>query len=388
MIAMARRRSGALLQRSVPRIEAAAPTALGPIVIAAGGTAGHVFPATALAAVLSARGFRPIVLTDPRAAGQTFAGAEKYVIPGSGVAGHGPRRAFTALTALAAGTLFARRLLALLRPQAVVGFGGYPSLAPVLAARLLRQRPAILLHEQNAVLGRANRALACLADGIAISVSPTRHAPRAAVLTGNPVRAAIAARAATRFATPAIAGPFSLLVLGGSLGARAFSDLVPAALADLPMRGTLAVVQQCRPEDLARVEAAYAASGITADLAAFFADMPSRMAAAHLVIARAGASTVAELAVIGRPAVLIPLPSAIDDHQRANAAVLSAAGAAVVLDEQRLTAAGLAGAIASLLADPMRLAAMAAAAARFGRADAGESLADFLGAVTVRRWRR
>jgi len=383
---MARRRMSAKLPTE--RSGRAPAADRGPIVIAAGGTAGHVFPAEALAAVLGGRGWRPVVLTDARAASRDFAGAEKHVIAGAGIAGRGARRAVAAGVALACGTLGARRLLARLRPEVVVGFGGYPAVAPMLAARSLRRRPAILLHEQNAVLGRANRALAPLADLLATSYAETRHAPRAAVLTGNPVRAPAAAAASAAYAAPGAEGPYSLLVLGGSLGARIFSDLVPAALAGLPARGALRVVQQCRPEDLPRVEAAYRETGIAAELAAFFPDLPARAAAAHLVIARAGASSVAELAVIGRPALLVPLRGAIDDHQAANAAAYEAAGAAVVLHEPGLTAEALGGAIAALLAAPAQLAAMAGAAARFGRSDAAERLADLVEGMAARRQRR
>lgn len=358
-----------------------------PVVIAAGGTAGHVFPAAALAAVLRARGIRPVVLTDARAAKQDFAGAELHVIAGSGIAGRGPLRALAAVGAIAAGTFAARRLMSKLRPAAVIGFGGYPSLAPVLAARLLRPRPTILLHEQNAVLGRANRALAPLADAVAVSFAATRHAPTTAVLTGNPVRATVAALKTRPFSPANVQRRARLVVLGGSLGARVFSDLVPAAIAGMRDPHRLEVDQQCRPEDLARVEATYVAAGMTVELASFFEDMPRRMAAADLIIARAGASTVAELAAIGRPSVLLPLPGAIDDHQRANARALAAAGAAIMLEEPGLTSAQLSSVIESLLTDPARLAAMAEAARQLGRAHAAEALADLLEAQIARRRR-
>ncbi|HUA76920.1 MAG TPA: UDP-N-acetylglucosamine--N-acetylmuramyl-(pentapeptide) pyrophosphoryl-undecaprenol N-acetylglucosamine transferase, partial [Acetobacteraceae bacterium] len=259
-----------------------------------------------------------------------------------------------------------------LKPRVVVGFGGYPSVAPVLAARLMRHRPRILLHEQNAVLGRANRVLAKMADRVALSFAVTRHAPRSAVVVGNPVRAEV--RPAP-YALPG-EGPFGILVFGGSLGARVMADLVPEALAGFAQ--WVKVAQQSRPEDLERVAAVYERAGIEAETASFFADVPERLAAAHLVIARAGASSIAEIAVCGRPSVLIPLPGAIDDHQRANAAALAASGAAIVLDQDGLTAERLRVAIAALLGDPGRLASMAEAASRFARADAGERLADLV----------
>lgn len=360
---------------------------LAPVVIAAGGTAGHVFPAAALSQVLGARGHRSIVLTDRRAAAQDFGPAERHVIAGSGFAGRGMRRAPASLLATALGALAAWRLMKGLRPAAVVGFGGYPSLAPVLAARFLRPRPAIVLHEQNAVLGRANRALAPLADKIAVSFAATRHAPPAAVVTGNPVRPAVTALLERCPAPPIGTERARLLVLGGSLGARALADLVPDALSHLSARDHLQVVQQCRVDDLARVEARYAAAGIAAVLAAFFADMPERMASSDLVIARAGASTVAELAAIGRPSILVPLPGAIDDHQRANAAALAAAGGAVVLEQAGLTSERLGAAVAELLADPGRLRQMADAARQFGRPKAGEELADLVVATIAGRGR-
>ncbi|MGH7122399.1 MAG: undecaprenyldiphospho-muramoylpentapeptide beta-N-acetylglucosaminyltransferase [Acetobacteraceae bacterium] len=360
---------------------------MGPIVIAAGGTAGHVFPAQALATVLCSRGVRTMVLTDTRAAAQDFAGAAVHVIPGAGVAGRGPLGAVGGLGAIARGTLAARLRLGGVAPAAVVGFGGYPSIAPVLAARLLFRRPAILLHEQNAVLGRANRLLVAIADGVAVSFARTRRAPPDAILTGNPVRAAVVQCAAQRYALPRAEEPARLLVLGGSLGARVFADLVPAALVGLPIQISVSVVQQCRPEDLARVEAAYGAAGVGAELARFFTDMPARIARANLVIARAGASTVAELAAIGRPSILLPLPGAIDGHQRANAEALAAAGAAVVLDEHGLTAERLGCEIAALLGDHQRLAAMADAASHLGRANAADALADLVLALSRRRSR-
>jgi UDP-N-acetylglucosamine--N-acetylmuramyl-(pentapeptide) pyrophosphoryl-undecaprenol N-acetylglucosamine transferase len=220
---------------------------------------------------------------------------------------------------------------------------------------------------------------------VVVSFAATLHAPRSAVVTGNPVRTAVVP---ARYQPPAVEGPFSVLVLGGSLGARVFSNLVPTALVGLPMRGRIRVVQQCRTEDLERVGAAYAAAGIAAEISAFFDDVPARLAAAHLVVARAGASSVAELAVVGRPALLVPLPGAIDDHQRANAAAMSAVGGAVLLDERDLTAERLSAEVAALFGDPERLAAMAAAAAGYGRPDAGEKLADlveaFAGTEVVR----
>ncbi|MDR3532550.1 MAG: UDP-N-acetylglucosamine--N-acetylmuramyl-(pentapeptide) pyrophosphoryl-undecaprenol N-acetylglucosamine transferase, partial [Rhodopila sp.] len=321
-----------------------------PIVIAAGGTGGHFFPAEALASELVARGHRIVLMTDARSGGLSspvFAGREQYVLHGAGIAGRGLWRGARAIGSLAAGVVQARGILARIGAGCVVGFGGYPCVAPVLAARLVRQRPAVILHEQNAVLGRANRFLAARADVLALGFETTERVPakvRTSV-TGNPVRPAITALAHTGYV--AAVDRIRLLVLGGSLGARVFSDVVPAALRSLPdtLQSRLSVVQQTRPEDLERVKAAYAEYGIAAELSPFFADVAARLVAAHLVIARAGASTVAELAVAGRPAILVPLPHAIDQDQFANAGVLERAGGALRIGQDALTPQRLAGEI-------------------------------------------
>jgi UDP-N-acetylglucosamine--N-acetylmuramyl-(pentapeptide) pyrophosphoryl-undecaprenol N-acetylglucosamine transferase len=349
-----------------------------PVVIAAGGTAGHFAPAEALGAELIARGWRVVLMTDARAAKRglgVFAGYEHHVIAGGGIAGRGPVRAFAAAGAMLAGVAQARRLLGRLEPAAVAAFGGYPSVAPVLAARMLRPRPAIVLHEQNAVLGRANRFLARRADLLALSLPETSRVPSGAktVLTGNPVHRAIVAHDYT----PPV-DTLRLLVLGGSLGARVFSDVVPAALAALPdeIRGRMSVVQQCRVEDLARVRDAYAASGIAAELAPFFDDVPARLVAAHLVIARAGASTVAELAASGRPSILVPLPGAIDDHQSGNARALASVGAAWVMPQPSFRPDALSARLGDLFNDKASLIVAAASARTAARPDAASRLAD------------
>ena len=350
-----------------------------PIVLAAGGTGGHFFPAEALAAALIGRGRRVVLFADARTkigADSVFAARERFVIPGGGIAGRGVGRAIAGALKLLAGFFVARRALRDLRPAALVAFGGYPAIAPVLASRSLARRVPVILHEQNAVLGRANRFLARFAARLALSVPDTRSIPAgtATVVTGNPVRPAIAACADTPYAPPLADGGIRLLVLGGSLGARVMSDVVPAALVALPpsLRARLALAQQCRQEDLPRVAAAYREAGISAECAPFFTDIPARLARAHLVIARAGASTLAELAVIGRPAILVPLPGAIDDHQSANARAFGAGAVAVA--ERDFVPERLAALLAALLADPERLAGMAAA--KRGLADAAERLAD------------
>ena len=363
-----------------------------PIVIAAGGTGGHLSPAEALATELLRRGRRIALMTDARSGAQAsaaFAGQDIFVLRGEGVFGRGLRRALAAGLQLLAGAWQARAILARLDAAAVVGFGGYPAVAPVLGARLLRRRgegalragrPSLVLHEQNAVLGRANRLLARLADVLALSHADTARVAGSVrtVLTGNPVRPALLHVAASPYEPPG--AEFRLLVLGGSLGARVFSDVVPAALAVLPaeQRTRLRVTQQCRPEDLARVAEAYAASGIQAELASFFTDVAGLMARAQLVISRGGGSTVAELAVVGRPAIIVPLPIAIDDDQAANAHGLVEAGAAWMVRQPDFTPAALAGHIASLAGEPARLAAAARASLGCGHADAAVRLADLV----------
>lgn len=354
--------------------------AVKPIVIAAGGTGGHFFPAEALAAELVARGHRIALMTDSRSAGlqsTVFAGYEQFVVRGAGIAGRSVVRAGKSMVSLAAGVIQARRILRRLDAAVVVGFGGYPSVAPVLAARSLRRRPAVLLHEQNAVLGRANRFLAGRADLLALSFAATTRVPNGAAtqVSGNPVRPAIAALTQTSYAAPT--DKIRLLVLGGSLGARVFSDLVPDAIRALPeaLRRRIVVAQQCRPEDLDRVRAHYAEDGIVAELASFFPDVAGRLVAAHLVIARAGASTVAELAVVGRPSILVPLPGAIDDHQNANARALADAGGAWVMPQPTLTAPAVADQLQALLTDAPGLASAAVGARSVARPDATALLA-------------
>lgn len=373
------------------------------IVIAAGGTGGHFFPAEALATALIDRGHRIVLMTDARSGAlnsAVFAGRETHVLPGAGIAGRGLWRGVKAVAGLAAGVMKARSMLSRMNVGAVVGFGGYPCVAPVLAAGMIRPKPAVVLHEQNGVLGRANRFLCRRIDVLALSLPGTEKVPQSmpvasegpfprsgAVVTGNPVRPAIVALANVDYAPPA--AQIRLLILGGSLGARVFSDVVPAALARLPeeLRGRLCVTQQCRTEDLERVRAAYAGTGIDADLSPFFPDVAQRMAGAHLVIARAGASTVAELAVAGRPSILVPLPGAIDDHQSANARALAHAGAARLMPQPQFTPAALASDLSDLLSSPATLFAMAASARTQARPDAANRLADLVESLLTQQVR-
>ncbi|MFT8895976.1 MAG: undecaprenyldiphospho-muramoylpentapeptide beta-N-acetylglucosaminyltransferase [Acetobacter sp.] len=357
----------------------------GPIVIAAGGTGGHFFPAEALADVLVGRGYRVALMTDARAGKRTsgvFATADQFILPGAGVAGRGPIRALKGGLALLRGANEARSIMAKLRPAAVVGFGGYPSVPPLLGARLLpgSSRPKIILHEGNAVLGKANAFLVRFADGIGTSFSEVKGLPSGAhvALTGMPVRPAIAALAGEGYTPPG--DLIHLLIWGGSLGARIFSDIVPGALAALPLaiRERLQITQQVRAEDLERVRTAYESYGIAATLAPFFPNVAELMQQAHLVIGRAGGSSVAELEVAGRPSILVPLPVAASDEQTANAQALEGVGAAWLFRQPTFTVDALTPLLTMMLTDTGILTAAASAAAKLGRPDAAERLADLV----------
>jgi UDP-N-acetylglucosamine--N-acetylmuramyl-(pentapeptide) pyrophosphoryl-undecaprenol N-acetylglucosamine transferase len=354
-------------------------------ILAAGGTGGHLFPAQALAETLLARGWRVVLATDKR--GEAFFGDRMSSMPihrvlAAPIAGASIWRRLRGLAVIGLGTLQAHLLMLRLRPSVVVGFGGYPSAPTLIAAG--QARLPILLHEQNSVMGRANRSVAPRAARIALSFQDTqnlRDGDRAkSIFTGNPVRAAIQALHAATYAAPEAGGPLRLLVTGGSQGARIFGEVVPAAIASLPqdMRSRLRLVQQVRAEDLEAVRAKYAESGVAAELAAFFTDMPVKLAEAHLAIGRAGASTVAEFAVAGVPAILVPLPSAADDHQTRNAKTLEAAGAAWAVAQGEFQPPALARRLFNLLRDGDRLAAASASAKAAANPRAAEALADLV----------
>ncbi|HUN47759.1 MAG TPA: undecaprenyldiphospho-muramoylpentapeptide beta-N-acetylglucosaminyltransferase [Stellaceae bacterium] len=358
-------------------------TASGVVVLAAGGTGGHMFPAEALARVLTTRGRAVALMTDSRgmAFGANLPGVALHRIRAGRVGGNLLRKAIGILE-LAIGTLEAGRHLRRLSPAAVVGFGGYPSVPTMLAA--VRQNLPTVIHEQNAILGRANRLLAPRARRIATcfaEIASLRPADRAKVVeTGNPVRPAVIALRGTPYKPAQGAEPFELVVLGGSQGARVLSEVVPAALVRLPdsLRQRLRLTQQARPEDLEAVRAAYQARGVAAEIRPFFDDVPARLARAHLVISRSGASTVAELAAMGRPAILVPYLHAADDHQTANARALETVGAAWVMPQAAFTAEALSERLAALMAAPDTLAEAARRAFTLGRPDAAERLADLV----------
>jgi UDP-N-acetylglucosamine--N-acetylmuramyl-(pentapeptide) pyrophosphoryl-undecaprenol N-acetylglucosamine transferase len=353
------------------------------IMLAAGGTAGHLFPAFALAEELKRRGVVVDLVTDMRGDryGGGFPARDVYQVPSATLASRSPGDVAKTTLMLARGTKAAFAILGRVKPAAVIGFGGYPTYPPLVAARLRGIPTAI--HEQNAVLGRANKLLAKRVTAIATSFERTKFldgkSAEKAVLTGNPVRQAVMEFAARPYDAPTAEGVTRLLIFGGSQGARYFSDVVPLALFALPdhIRTRLRVVQQARQEDIERVSDAYSEANISAEIAPFFADLPARMAAAHLVIGRAGASTVAELTVMGRPSILVPLPHALDNDQLNNAQRLAEAGGAWCIEQRTLSPERLADALENLLPASDTLAAAAKAAKTAGRPDAVRNLADF-----------
>jgi UDP-N-acetylglucosamine--N-acetylmuramyl-(pentapeptide) pyrophosphoryl-undecaprenol N-acetylglucosamine transferase len=353
-----------------------------PVLVAAGGTGGHLFPAEALAAALIQRGINVHLATDRRAAryGDAFAEDTIHLIASATLRARNPVAMARTAVLLGVGFLQARALLDRIKPAAVIGFGGYPTLPPLLAAAW-RGVPS-LIHDANAVIGRANRLLAPRVSAIATTFPDFFREDTAlaekATLTGNPVRPAVVSAAATPY--PAAGDPLRLLIFGGSQGARIMAEIVPPAIRrlDAGVRRRLAIVQQVRAEDLARVRGAYVNLSVAAEVAPFFPDLPQHMAASHLVISRSGASTVAELAAIGRPAILVPLPHALDQDQFANAGVLERAGGAIRIVQPTFTPQRLAEEIAALAAAPQRLQTMAAAARSLGRLDAADRLADLV----------
>jgi UDP-N-acetylglucosamine--N-acetylmuramyl-(pentapeptide) pyrophosphoryl-undecaprenol N-acetylglucosamine transferase len=352
------------------------------VVIAAGGTGGHLFPAAAFAEEMRRRGWRVVLITDERGRryAENFPAEEVHGVSASTIQGLNPIRASLAALSIWKGIGEAKALLDRLNPRLIAGFGGYPSLPALWAARA--QKRPILIHEQNAVLGRVNRYFANDAMAIACGFERLdRLSPRAQErkhTTGNPVRPPIVAARAVPYPELPAGGDIGLLIIGGSQGARILGDVVPAAVGMLPeaLRARLQITQQAREEQAPEVRRAYANIGVRADVAAFFKDIAPRIAGAHLVIARAGASSVTELQAIGRPAILVPLAIAADDHQTANADAMAHVAAADVIAEPQFDAATLADLLARRLADPHSLAVRAAAAKATGRTDAAQALAD------------
>lgn len=357
------------------------------LLIAAGGTGGHMFPAQALAEAMIQRGWRVKLSTDER--GARYAGGyPKEVTVETVTAATFARGGITAKLAvpfrIAGGV--AGAIFGMLRdkPDAVIGFGGYPTI-PALAAAVALRIPR-MIHEQNGILGRVNQLFAKRVRWVACGTWPTalpegvegHH-------TGNPVRKAVLDRAGAPYIPPGDY-PMSVVVIGGSQGARILSDRVPEALATLPedLRNNIRVAHQARPEDVDRVVSAYAEAGIRADVRPFFDDVPSRFSEAQLIIARAGASSVADISIIGRPSILVPFAAAAGDHQTANAHGLVEAEAAILIPESRLDAATLAGHVATVLENPPAATRMAHAAIAYGIPDATERLAQMVEALPVK----
>ncbi|WP_417823160.1 undecaprenyldiphospho-muramoylpentapeptide beta-N-acetylglucosaminyltransferase [Thalassospira lucentensis] len=361
-----------------------APLAGQVIAVTSGGTGGHMFPAVALSKALVRRGAKVLFFTDARAARYTDGvdGVQTIILPAGGIAGKGIKGRLMGAARLGLGTLKARSMIKKAKPAVVIGFGGYASIPATMSAKWLGIPFAI--HEQNAVLGRANRLVAGAAKRIATSfptvtlIDPTDQ--NKVIWTGNPVRAEVAALANSTYDVPTEDGPIKLLITGGSQGARVLSEILPTALVNLPegIRTRLVVTQQARDEDINAVRKTYDGSGIDVTLAPFIDDIPERLRDCHLVIARSGASTVAELTAAGRPGLLVPLPHAIDDHQRFNAQQVEDAGGAWLMPQDRFSSETVTDRLAKLLRNPAALTRAAKAAKTAGRANAAERLADMV----------
>ncbi len=356
------------------------------VFLCAGGTGGHLFPAQALAHALRERGDRVHLVTDDRAEkyAKQFPADETHVVRSATIASRNPIALFRTLMALYGGYLDARRLIQRIKPDIVVGFGGYPTLPPVMAASSLGV-PTVI-HEQNAVMGRANRFLASRVSAIAGGFLPAgtgQHGDKIEE-TGNPVRPDVIAAASTPFAPPNDGEPFNLLIFGGSQGAHFFSEVIPQVVnrMDEASRNRLRVTQQARPEDEGELKRFYQVAGVSAEVSPFFNDMAQRIAKAHLVICRSGASTVSEISVIGRPAVLVPYPYALDHDQAANAKALEQKGGAMVFRQSELDPEKLSEILVDLMQDGGRLADMAANAKATGKPDAAERLANLVLSVS------
>ncbi|MDS9468684.1 UDP-N-acetylglucosamine--N-acetylmuramyl-(pentapeptide) pyrophosphoryl-undecaprenol N-acetylglucosamine transferase [Paracoccus sp. MBLB3053] len=354
--------------------------------IAAGGTGGHMFPAQALAEELLARGWRVKLSTDERGARYATAFPEavtREVVDSATTARGGAAAKLVVPFRIGSGVISAWRALKQDRPAVVVGFGGYPTI-PAMSAALALNIPR-MIHEQNGVMGRVNSTFAGRVNKVACGTWPTQLPPGIeGIHTGNPVRKAVLDRAGMPYVQPGD-GALNVLVIGGSQGARVLSDVVPEAIIGLPedLRARLHVSHQARAEDGERVSAAYREAGIKAEVQPFFEDVPRRLAECQLVVSRAGASSLADITVIGRPAILIPFAAATGDHQTANARAVAESGAAIVLPESVLDVESLRRDMRGILTDGPRASAMAAAALALGRPDAAQRLADLVTELTA-----
>jgi UDP-N-acetylglucosamine--N-acetylmuramyl-(pentapeptide) pyrophosphoryl-undecaprenol N-acetylglucosamine transferase len=352
--------------------------------LSAGGSGGHLFPAQALGEELIQRGWEVDLITDTRGNvfGGEFPARKVYKVAAATFRGRSPIEATRTLGTLGNGFQAAYKIMAEAAPRAIIGFGGYPTLAPVLAA-MGRGIPAAI-HEQNSVMGQANRFLAPMVKAIACSFDRTKYLEGKLAakmrLTGTPLRTAVLELRQVPYRPPSSQGQLNLLIFGGSQGARYFSQLMPQVVPLLPdyIRDRLFVMQQCREEDIDQVFEAYEAAGVAAELATFFEDLPKRMSDSHLIIARSGATTVAELCALGRPSVLVPLPHAKDNDQLENATRLESEGGAWCFPQAALTPERLAGTVRRVLEDPSALVRAAGNAQRLANYTAVRQLGDLL----------
>jgi len=358
----------------------------GTVLLCAGGTGGHLFPAEAVAHEMKSRGYTIHLAADERV--ERFAGnfpaEEIHQVHSATVGSKNPFAILRTLMKLYSGYKQSIALFKRINPSVVVGFGGYPTVPPLLAAA--RQGIPTLVHESNAVLGRANRLLSSKVNTVAIGFGETKNIGDVAVsVTGNPVRPDILKAAIQRYPQRTKDAPFNLLIFGGSQGAAFFSEVMPQAcrLLDDSERARLNIVQQARPEDKDAVIAAYADMNIKAEVDSFFSDMAAKLQAAHLVISRAGASTVSELSVVGRPAILVPYPHALDHDQATNAAAMASEGGAWLFQQEALSPKLLADELSRAIADPKKLALAAKNAKKTGKPDAAKSLANMLETLAV-----
>jgi len=352
--------------------------------VAAGGTGGHLFPALALSEALIRRGFVIDLITDTRGGyfGADFPARNVYKVPAATFKGKSPLEATRTMATLSNGFQVAYKTIGEVQPKAIIGFGGYPSLPPMLAA-MARGVPS-LIHEQNAVMGRANRFLAPMVKAIACSFDNTKYLDGKLLtkshLTGTPLRGTVLKMKGQPYRPPSSSSQINLLVFGGSQGAQFFSDVMPEAIGLLPshMRERIMVTQQCRAEDIDRVFDKYETASVAAELSTFFDDMADKMFNSHLVISRAGATTVSELCAVGRPAILVPLPHSLDNDQFENASRFEAGGAGWVHEQPGLTPERLAGSIRRLLEEPLKLVQSAGAAMKMAQYNAVDNLAELL----------
>ena len=358
----------------------------GNILLCAGGTGGHLFPAEAVAHELKKRGYTIHLAADDRVErfADNFPAEAIHQIKSSTLGSKNPFAIFKAVKSLWQGYKQSRILLAKLQPVAVAGFGGYPTVPPLLAAT--RLGIPTLVHEANAVLGRANRLLSGKVNKVAIGFGETKHIGEAQVnITGNPVRPEILKAAIHNYPQRTVEAKFNLLIFGGSQGAAYFSEVLPQAcklLSDAECK-LINIVQQARPEDKDGLVKSYKELNIEAEVESFFGDMASKLQAAHLIISRAGASTVSELSVMGRPSILVPYPHALDHDQATNAAAVANEGGATLFKQSALTPKLLADELSRAIADPKRLALAAKNAKKTGKPDATKALANMLEALAV-----